>query len=97
MDDESNEIKIAFRGCHGTLQCASGKADEALVSHVVGKGSTPLRRHRSGQAGGHGGTEYVAALFALDRKTIRQGLEDLDAPEDPASHRIRKQGADGNG
>lgn len=46
---------------------------------------------------GHGGTEYIAALFALDPKTIRQGLADLDAPEDPAGDRIRKKGADGNG
>ncbi len=46
---------------------------------------------------GHGGTEYIAALFALDPKTIRQGLADLDAPEDPAGGRIRKKGADGDG
>ncbi len=46
---------------------------------------------------GHGGTEYIAALFALDPKTIRQGLADLDAPEDPAGDRIRKKGADANG
>lgn len=46
---------------------------------------------------GHGGTEYIAALFALDPKTIRQGLADLDASEDPAGDRIRKKGAGGNG
>jgi len=42
---------------------------------------------------GGGGTEYIAALFAVDPKTIRQGLADLDAPEDPAGGRIRKKGA----
>ncbi len=46
---------------------------------------------------GQGGTEYIATLFGLDPKTIRQGLADLDAPEDPAGDRIRKKGADGTG
>lgn len=46
---------------------------------------------------GYGGTEYIAALFAVDPKTIRQGLTDLDEPEDPANGRIRKKGADANG
>lgn len=42
---------------------------------------------------GYGGTQYIGALFAMDAKTIRQGLADLDEPEDPASGRIRKKGA----
>jgi hypothetical protein len=45
----------------------------------------------------YGGTEYITALFAVDPKTIRQGLADLDEPEDPAHGRIRKKGADANG
>ena len=43
---------------------------------------------------GHGGVEYVARLLSCDPKTIRQGLEDLEAPEDPAAARVRKKGVD---
>jgi hypothetical protein len=46
---------------------------------------------------GYGGTDYIAALFAVDPKTIRQGLADLDEPEDPAGERIRKKGAAAGG
>jgi hypothetical protein len=43
---------------------------------------------------GHGGTDYIARLLSCDPKTIRQGLHDLEAPEDPAADRVRKKGAD---
>ena len=43
---------------------------------------------------GHGGVEYIARLLACDPKTIRQGLEDLEQPEDPAAARVRKKGVD---
>ncbi|HET6246282.1 MAG TPA: hypothetical protein VFE47_01185 [Tepidisphaeraceae bacterium] len=43
---------------------------------------------------GHGGVEYIARLFACDPKTIRQGLEDLEVPDDPAASRVRKKGVD---
>jgi len=46
---------------------------------------------------GHGGLEYIARLLDCDPKTIRQGLEDLDQPQDPAVGQIRKKGADANG
>lgn len=46
---------------------------------------------------GYGGTEYIAALFTVDPKTIRQGLADLDEPADPVSGRIRKKGAVADG
>ena len=41
---------------------------------------------------GHGGTEYIARIFQCDPKTIRQGMQDLAAGEDPASGRVRKRG-----
>jgi len=41
---------------------------------------------------GHGGVEYVFVLFGIDPKTVRSGLTDLEAEEDPASHRFRKKG-----
>ena len=41
---------------------------------------------------GAGGVEYVAQLFRVDPKTIRQGLADLDEEEDPAGQRVRKKG-----
>jgi hypothetical protein len=43
---------------------------------------------------GYGGTEYIGSLFAMDPKTIRQGLADLDEPEGPSIGGIRKKGAD---
>jgi hypothetical protein len=43
---------------------------------------------------GHGGIEYIAGLFGCDSKTIRQGMQDLEQPEDPAAGRVRKKGGD---
>ena len=43
---------------------------------------------------GHGGVEYIARLLGCDPKTIRQGLEELEGPEDPAAGRVRKKGVD---
>ena len=43
---------------------------------------------------GHGGIDYIARLLGCDPKTIRQGMYDLDQPEDPAADRVRKKGAD---
>jgi hypothetical protein len=45
---------------------------------------------------GHGGVEYIARLFQCDPKSIRQGMADLEAPEDAAAGRVRKKGADEN-
>ncbi|SAL07847.1 hypothetical protein AWB78_08737 [Caballeronia calidae] len=42
---------------------------------------------------GHGGFEYIAKLFEIDPKTIRQGLKDMEEERDPAGERIRKKGA----
>ena len=41
---------------------------------------------------GQGGVEYLARLLQCDPKTIRQGLQDLEAAEDPAAGRVRKKG-----
>jgi len=42
---------------------------------------------------GHGGTEYIAALFGCHPNTIRQGREDVDVlPQDTAQGRVRKKG-----
>ena len=46
---------------------------------------------------GHGGLEYIAQLLNCDPKSIRQGVDDLEQPQDPAAERIRKKGADANG
>jgi hypothetical protein len=43
---------------------------------------------------GHGGVEYIARVLSCDPKTIRQGLKELEEPEDPAADRVRKKGAD---
>lgn len=42
---------------------------------------------------GHGGTQYIAALFHCDPETIRHGTCDLEAlPADEAANRVRKKG-----
>jgi hypothetical protein len=41
---------------------------------------------------GHGGVEYVSRVLGCDPKSIRQGLTELDEPEDPAAGRVRKKG-----
>lgn len=46
---------------------------------------------------GYGGIEYVARLLGCDPKTIQQGRDDLNCPEDPVPDRIRKKGADPSG
>ena len=46
---------------------------------------------------GHGGLEYIAQLLNCDPKSIRQGVNDLEQPQDPAMERIRKKGVDANG
>lgn len=43
---------------------------------------------------GHGGVEYIARVLSCDPKTIRQGLKELEQPDDPAAGRVRKKGAD---
>lgn len=43
---------------------------------------------------GHGGVEYISRVLSCDPKTIRQGLKELEEPEDPAAGRVRKKGVD---
>jgi hypothetical protein len=43
---------------------------------------------------GHGGQEYIAQLFALDPKTVRRGLDELDHLPDDHPQRVRKKGED---
>ena len=40
---------------------------------------------------GRGGIDYISALFDIDPKTIRRGLQELDLTDDPASDRVRKK------
>ncbi len=40
---------------------------------------------------GHGGIEYVTALFGLDPKTVRRGLAELEQPDEPVPGRVRKK------
>ena len=41
---------------------------------------------------GHGGVEYVARVLGCDPKTIWQGMQDLEEPQDAAAGRVRKKG-----
>jgi predicted ArsR family transcriptional regulator len=46
---------------------------------------------------GHGGIEYIARVLGCDPKTIRRGLEELEAGDDLDTGRTRKKGADASG
>jgi hypothetical protein len=96
MDDDSNGMQTAFEVVMEHYNTRVEKRMKRLFHTLSEK---DRRRYAAVEADklGQGGTEYIAALFALDPKTIRQGLADLDAPEDAAGERIRKKGADGNG
>lgn len=39
----------------------------------------------------HGGQRYIAQLFGIDGKTIRQGRADLEVAEDAAGEKLRKK------
>ena len=41
---------------------------------------------------GQGGVEYVARVLRCDPKTIWQGMQDLEEPQDAAAGRVRKKG-----
>ena len=41
---------------------------------------------------GRGGQGYMAELFGIDPKTIRQGRRDLEQADDSADGRVRKKG-----
>ncbi|MGC8641855.1 MAG: ISAzo13 family transposase [Isosphaeraceae bacterium] len=41
---------------------------------------------------GHGGIEYIARVLGCDPKTIRRGLEELEAEDDLDTTRVRKKG-----
>jgi hypothetical protein len=45
---------------------------------------------------GHGGVEYITQLLECDPKTIRQGVAELQAADEPDGQRVRKKGVDGN-
>jgi len=40
---------------------------------------------------GHGGIEYVSGLFAIDPKTVRRGLMELEQTDAPVPNRVRKK------
>ena len=46
---------------------------------------------------GHGGQQYIAELFGIDSKTIRQGLIELEVTEDAAGDKLRKKVVGGSG
>ena len=76
---------------------AYSTAVEAKMKRLFGwLSEKDRRRYAAVEAAklGHGGIDYVARLLDCDPKTIRQGLEDLEGPEDPAADRVRKKGVD---
>ena len=45
---------------------------------------------------GHGGQQYIAELFGIDSKTIRQGLAELELTKDAAGEKCRKKAVGGS-
>ena len=45
---------------------------------------------------GHGGQQYIAQLFGIDSRTIRQGLAELEMTESAAGENIRKKAVGGS-
>ena len=41
---------------------------------------------------GHGGIEYIARLFGCHRKTVSQGITELNSEQQLTTNRIRKKG-----
>ena len=44
----------------------------------------------------HGGQQYIAQLFGVDGKTIRQGHADLELAEEAAGEKLRKKAVGGS-
>lgn len=59
-------------------------------------GENDRRRYAAVEAAklGHGGIEYIAAIFGCDSKTIRRGQADFDSGEPLVGDRQRKKGVD---
>jgi hypothetical protein len=67
---------------------------ETKMQRLYGSLSEKDRRRYAAVEGarlGHGGVEYVARVLGCDPKTIRQGLKELEQPEDAAVGRVRKK------
>jgi hypothetical protein len=83
----------------GAVQQYSERTERRMRTMFQRLSEKDRRRYAAVEAEklGHGGVHYIAALFGIDAKTIRQGLADLDAPTEPAPGRVRKKGADADG
>ena len=78
------------------MEAYSGEV-EGMMQRLFGwLSEKDRRRYAAVEAAklGHGGVEYVARVLGCDPKTIRQGLRELEEPEDSAADRVRKKGAD---
>lgn len=45
---------------------------------------------------GHGGIEYISRVLGCDRKTIQQGISEMESADELETQRQRKKGADAN-
>ena len=75
--------------------CYSAKVEARMRAFYESLSEKDRRRYAAVEAEklGHGGTEYIAALFGCDPNTVRRGREDMDQlPQDAAEGRVRKKG-----
>lgn len=78
MDAYSNEVETKMKRLFGWLSEKDRRRYAAVEATKLG----------------HGGVEYIARVLSCDPKTIRQGLKELEEPDDPATGRVRKKGVD---
>ena len=72
MDAYSVEVELKMKRLYGWL---SEKGHRQYAAVEVAKL-------------GHGSVEYIARVLGCDPKTIRQGMKELEEPEDPAAGRV---------
>lgn len=74
----------------------SSKVEQSMKTLYHSLREKDQRRYAAVEATklGHGGVEYISSLLGCDRKTIRQGLVDLQNLPDVPPERCRKKGVD---
>jgi hypothetical protein len=87
---------LPFIAKEGGMEAYSVEVETKMKRFFSWLSEKDRRRYAAVEAAklGHGGVEYISRVLECDPKTIRQGLKELEEPEDPAVDRVRKKGGD---